>query len=248
MALPLDVYLSHLRADGAAMAGAAGRDLTAAVPGCPEWTTTDVLQHLGQVHRWTEHIVRTNADRPVSRSTTPPPPEGTELVEWFATGVEQLAAALEAADPKGFAWNWSGEDQTISWWPRRMSQETAVHRWDVEQAVGDTPAPIDSAMGVDGVDELFDVILPRRPDNGPFTPDGATVHLHATDAEGEWLLRFAGTTVQVSHGHAKGDAALRGPAGDLLLFLWKRLPADAPGFEVFGNALVLDNWVEQTRL
>src|SRR5205814_7846784 len=95
MPLSLDAYLSHLRADGAAMAAAAGRDLTARVPGCPEWTTTDLLQHLGQVHRWTEQIVRTNADRPMSRSATPPPPEGAELVEWFATGVELLASTFE---------------------------------------------------------------------------------------------------------------------------------------------------------
>ncbi len=37
----------------------------------------------------------------------------------------------------------------------------------------------------------------------------------------------------VEPGHAKGDAAVRGPAADLLLWLWGRRPLD--GFEVFGD-------------
>ena len=248
MTLTYDDYVRHLRTEGPALADAASRDLSAAVPGCPGWTTTDLLKHMGQVHQWVAEIVRKNLDRPLRRDAFPPPPDGAPLVEWFRAVADDLVAAFEGADPGGPAWNWSGEDLTISWWPRRMGQETAVHRWDAQAAVGIEPTPFDSAFGVDGVDELLDRILPRRTDNGPFTPEGATVHLHATDAEGEWLLRFAGTTVEVSRGHAKGDAALRGPAANLLLFLWKRIGPDAPGFEVFGDASVLDNWVEQTRL
>jgi predicted lipid carrier protein YhbT len=55
---------------------------------------------------------------------------------------------------------------------------------------------------------------------------GQAVHLHATDAEGEWLVRLLPAGVEVGRGHAKGDAAARGPASDLLLFLWGRAPAD----------------------
>jgi uncharacterized protein (TIGR03083 family) len=197
---------------------------------------------------WVTEIVTKNLDRPLSRDAAPPPPEGQELVDWFTAGVDRLAGALETVDPDGPAWNWSGEHLTVSWWHRRISQETAVHRWDAQQAVGEAPAPIDAAFGIDGIDELLDNILPRRRGNGPFPADGATVHLHATDGEGEWLLRFAGEDVEVTRGHAKGDAALRGPAGDLLLFLWKRIGADAPGFEVFGDASALDHWVEKTHL
>ena len=59
------------------------------------------------------------------------------------------------------------------------------------------------------------------------------MHLHATDVEGEWLVSFRPADgMSVEAGHAKGDAAVRGPAGELLLWLWGRLPLD--GFEVFG--------------
>jgi uncharacterized protein (TIGR03083 family) len=251
MPLTPDVYVRHLRADGPALADAAGCDLSAPVSGCPGWTTTDVVRHVGQVHQWVTEIVREHLDRPLSRDAFPPPPEGEALVTWFRAGADQLADVLEGADPAGPAWNWSGEQLSIVWWHRRMAHETAVHRWDIEHAVGGAPAPLDAGFAVDGIDELLDTILARmarRTEQGPFPPDGATAHLHATDADGEWLLTFRGTTVEVARGHAKGDVALRGPASDLLLFLWKRLGPDAPGLEIFGDASVLDLWVEETRL
>ena len=40
--------------------------------------------------------------------------------------------------------------------------------------------------------------------------------------------------VTFEHGHAKGDVALRGTAGDLLLWAWNRVPVD-DRFEVFGD-------------
>src|SRR4051812_19355169 len=249
MTLSRDDYLRHLRADGAALTAAAAQNLDADVRGCPGWTVADLLAHTGQVHRYVTELVRTNSDKPVSRKDFPDPPAGAELVPWFDAGLGAVVAMLESADVDGFAWNWSGHNQKVGWWPRRMAQETAVHRWDTEDAVAPgSGQPIDAALAVDGVDEFLDLVLPNAKERGPYPDGGATVHLHATDAEGEWLLRFAGSGIEVSRGHAKGDAAVRGTASDLLLFLWKRLPPDAPGFEVFGDPSVLDNWVKQTQL
>ena len=112
-----------------------------------------------------------------------------------------------------------------------MAQETTVHRVDAEQAVGRPVAGDRAAFAVDGIDEIFSVFVPTF-GAGRSPGDGRTVHLHATDAEGEWLVRFDLGDVVVETGHAKGDAAVRGPAGELLLWLWGRRPLD--GFEVFG--------------
>ncbi|HEV7888142.1 MAG TPA: hypothetical protein VGO92_11335, partial [Acidimicrobiales bacterium] len=65
-------------------------------------------------------------------------------------------------------------------------------------------------------------------------------HLHATDVPGEWLVSFEGGVVDVQRGHAKGDAALRGTASDLFLFLWGRAGPDA--LEVFGDPAVVEAW------
>jgi hypothetical protein len=65
-------------------------------------------------------------------------------------------------------------------------------------------------------------------------PDKAlpgSVHLHCTDSEGEWLVHPDGRVEAI---HAKGDAAIRGPASDLLLALYTRVPLSA--VEVIGDA------------
>ena len=64
------------------------------------------------------------------------------------------------------------------------------------------------------------------------------MHLHCTDADGEWLLRFDPDGFTFTREHAKGDVAVRGPASDLMLYLVGRGPLDA--LEVHGDAGVLD--------
>ena len=69
---------------------------------------------------------------------------------------------------------------------------------------------------------------------------GESIHLHATDGEGEWLVRLGGDGLVVTREHAKGDVAMRAPASDLLLFLYGR--AGAADAEVFGDATILERW------
>ena len=60
------------------------------------------------------------------------------------------------------------------------------------------------------------------------------MHLHCTDADGEWTVRPAADGgLTVARDHAKADAALRGDAHDLLMVLWRRSPLDS--VTVFGD-------------
>jgi hypothetical protein len=47
------------------------------------------------------------------------------------------------------------------------------------------------------------------------------------------LIRFEPGGIVAERGHAKGDAAVRGPAAELLLWLWGRRPLD--GLDVIGD-------------
>ena len=119
-----------------------------------------------------------------------------------------------------------------------MPQETAVHRWDAQDAAGD-PEPIDAELAVDGVDEWLEVFgasQDRKPEGA-----GETIHLHRTDGEGEWLVRVQPDRIDVTRGHEKGDAALRGSSSDLLLVLWRRLPLDR--VEVLGDRAVAERFL-----
>ncbi len=120
-----------------------------------------------------------------------------------------------------------------------------LHRWDVDSA-RTTPEPFDLALALDGIDEVFDTFATRL--GTRVTGDGQTLHLHATDeglleGTGEWTATFTPEGVTWERGHAKGDAAVRGPASDLLPLLWNRIPASR--LEVFGDAAVLDFWAER---
>lgn len=220
--------------EGATLADAAGADLAAPVPATPGWDTTELLRHVATVHSRACVVLRTGTmERPTRENGMLPEPPDGDALDWFRDTLATLVAELRAVDdPQRPVYSFSPSHRRAGFWPRRMAHETTVHRVDAEQAVGRPLGPIDPAVAVDGIDEVFSVYVPAAA--GARSPgDGRTVHLHATDAEGEWLIRFDPGDVAIETGHAKGDAAVRGPAGELLLWLWGRLPLD--GLEVFGD-------------
>jgi uncharacterized protein (TIGR03083 family) len=225
--------------EGRALGDAAATDLAAPVPAAPGWDAAELLRHVGVVHGRGRVVLQTGTlERPtVENGMIPAPPEDG-LVEWYLTGVGDLVAAIrEMDDPDRPAYSFSPRHRYLGFWPRRIGHETTIHRVDAEQAAGHPVAVIDPAVAVDGIDEMFAVYLAAF-GAGRSPGDGRTVHLHATDAEGEWLIRFEQGDLAVEPGHAKGDAAVRGPAADLLLWVWGRRPLD--GLEVFGDTSAAD--------
>ena len=55
-------FLAAIRTEGDRLFRAAAKDMTAEVPSCPGWKVTDLVGHLGVVHRHKEFIVRTLAE------------------------------------------------------------------------------------------------------------------------------------------------------------------------------------------
>jgi uncharacterized protein (TIGR03083 family) len=227
-------YLSALRTDSTDLAAAARLGLEPPVLACPGWTVADLVRHTGTVQRHKATIVRERLRRPPRAADFPAAPSSDLLIDWFVEGADDLADTLERTDPATSVWTFHHPDQTAGFWRRRMAHETAVHRADAQSAHG-AIAPVPAPLARDGVDEVLDVMLARLRDVQAGT--GESVHLHCTDADGEWLLTLEPDRVRVRLGHAKGDCAARGSASDLLLFLWGRLPRERLG--VFGNAELL---------
>jgi len=73
-----------------------------------------------------------------------------------------------------------------------------------------------------------------------------SMHLHCTDTEGEWMIRFTADGAVTTREHAKGDVAVRGTASDLYLLLWNRVSAER--FEIFGDASLLRRFAEHVRI
>jgi uncharacterized protein (TIGR03083 family) len=217
-------YLQALRDEGTALVAAARLGLDPPVPACPGWAVADLVLHTGMVHRHKLEIVRGRLAEPPDPWPPPAPPRG-ELLGWYEQGLEELLTVLEVADPETRVWTFYRPDQTAGFWRRRMAQETAVHRVDAESAHGG-PRPVPAALAADGVSELLEVFLAPNAEGEPVGGRGESLHLHATDTEGEWRLRLLPAGVEVGRGHARADATASGGASDLLLFLWGRAPAD----------------------
>ena len=234
MTLSHERSLEAIEKESAALAQAARGNLEVDVPSCPGWSMSDLLGHLGKVQRfWAEMAERALTDPSITGNHDPP--EGVNLIEWFAESTQVLLAAIRDADLERPMWSWSPVKK-VEFVPRRMAQETAVHRWDAENAVGD-PSDLDGDLAIDGIDELLFLFLPTE---APLKePPGSSVHIHTTDADGEWLAVLDEQPV-VTREHAKGDVALRGPSSDVLLYLWGRV--EPSSLEIHGDPATLDHF------
>jgi uncharacterized protein (TIGR03083 family) len=235
-----DDLLEALRRETAALSATLDGDLAIPVPSCPEWTLETLVNHIGRVHRWATAAI-------AAKGEAVPFPGRPEHIDraWFDEGTAALIAAVEEAEADDPAWNFMDQPAQVRFWIRRQAHETSIHRWDAETARsgGTTGAqPLETELALDGIDELLDVVGPRNYRGDDL---GGTLHLHATDSpHGEWLVRTLDGELLIGHDHQKGDAAVRGTASDLLLWIWGRRPLDGDGLEVFGDREIAERFRE----
>ncbi|GAA0709623.1 maleylpyruvate isomerase family mycothiol-dependent enzyme [Dactylosporangium roseum] len=232
--LTKDFWLASLRTEGDAFRAAlgSGTPLDAPVPSCPGWRLGDLAWHVSQVYSWVSgHVGRGVTERPGGRPDGPLPAGVDPVVAWTDAFTE-LVATLDAAEPDLPAWNWAPQAKKAAFWHRRMAHETSIHRWDAQMA-GGLSEPIDPKLAGDGVTEVLDTWLPAGRRSGP-TDRAGMVALHATDVDQVWYVRLRGagvalldtdTLLDTDDHHERATAS--GPASDLVLALFGRVPFDA---------------------
>jgi uncharacterized protein (TIGR03083 family) len=226
---------------------------TVAVPSCPEWTVRDLVTHVGRGHRWATGLVaaRATAAPPFDKSEAPPEPAAWP--GWLDDGTRALVTAVAEAGPDCRVWTWR-TDKTAGFWLRRMLHDELVHRADAQLAVGQPPdlsAGVSAELAVDGVDDWLETVAVMSASGGwhptlsKLAGTGQTLHLHATDTQGEWFVRREPGGVTWHRGHERADVALRGPIRPLLLVLNRRLGAEH--LEILGERTVLDEWLAHSQ-
>ncbi len=243
--VPLDQLLATV-VPSARLLVEAGRlaGLSTRVPSCPDWDVEALVAHTGGVHRWV--VATLDAGGPVPNDGEWGAPVGEAIFDWFEEGAAGVVAALSALGVDGSAWNFARQAPTAGFWFRRQAHETAMHAVDAQLAAGTAPT-MDAALAADGIDEMLFPLVGRVARRRVAAADGeampaalGTLHLHCTDVDGEWLIEGGDdwSALAVTRTHAKGDAALRGPALDVLLHLTNR----AATAQIVGDQAVVARW------
>ena len=185
---------------------ASAADLERPVAGCPGWMVHDLVVHVGRIERWVVHAVR---KQELLDDVTQGP--GADLPGWYEEGAADLLLALDT-DPAAPAATFA-PDKTVGFWQRRQVHEHRIHRWDLEQALGEAE-PLDPQLGHDGIDEIATMFWPRQVRLGRAAMPAHGLRVVTTDTGGQWVL---GEDVA---------ATVTGRAADLLLVLMHRQRLD----------------------
>lgn len=228
--MDVDRWNALLREDGELMADTAGRgDLDAPVPPCPGWTVRDAVLHTAEVYQHKIAAMRQG----VRPDPWPPDFSGREPVAFLRESLEELLGELTTRDPASPAWTWWPPDQTVRFWSRRMAQETAVHRVDVQSAFN-AVTPVDDELAVDGVDEVLELMLSGdwsdvpAEEWGAVSPEagaGKTVAIRTRDRL--WRVSLHPNRIDLARETGHSDAVVSGEPSELLLWLWGRRPRSA---------------------
>src|SRR6266571_516000 len=112
----------------------------------------------------------------------------------------------------------------------------------------------DPAVAVDAIDEWLQlsslpIHLEYHPEARELLGPGRTLHFHATDTEpqaaAEWIVDLTGDAITWRRAHEQAAVAVRAPLTDLLLLIYKRRHARGEDIAIFGDADLLDFWLER---
>jgi uncharacterized protein (TIGR03083 family) len=246
-------HIEALRREGERLADVAGAsDLDIPIPTTPEWRMRDLVQHMGDVHRWARTFVAEGRTSPIGRDELPgiagPLPDDTGLLAWFREGYPALVRALESAPVDLECWTFMPAPSPRAFWARRQAHEIGIHRADAESPGGPGAiTPFDLDIALDGIDELLLGFFggSGEPSTGKAAP---TLHVRAEDAGAgaDWLVHLGERSERLDGENQKADCLVRGAASDLLLLLWNRRPAD--GLEVSGDRSILEAWRKDAQI
>src|SRR6185437_2971102 len=182
-------------------AAAAGPD--AAVPTTPQWTITDLVEHVGQTQHWVAEIIERRVTDPAQLPTGMAvlPADPREWQAWLSESAQRVASACsdDALDAPVF--NAAGDERPgTRFWMSSVLNETVLHGFDAANAAG-RPADIDAGIAAALISNHLAILT--SPTWQMQRPESA----HAIRGIGQTLQWLA-----------------TGPARSLLLTLTRRLP------------------------
>jgi uncharacterized protein (TIGR03083 family) len=242
----ITTHISALEDEGTLLAEAAAKaGLDAQVPSCPDWQVRDLVQHVGQVHRWAHSYVSTGRTTPPDANDSPATPPGDDdLLDWFNDGHRALVTALREAPGDLDCWAFLAAPSPRAFWARRQAHETAIHRADAQLAAGMRP-DYDAAFAADGTDELLLGFL-ARPRGRLVSDPRVRLGLRADDTGDVWTMTIGPESRDTVRAAQDADCTVTGRAADLYQLLWNR--GDATACKVEGDSSLLELWRDNAKI
>ncbi len=237
-------------------AAAAGPD--AAVPTAPEWTVTELVEHVGQTYNWIAEIIEQRVPDPSQLPTEYAvlPADPAAWPAWLEESAQRVASACTDDAFDAPVWNASGDERSgTEFWMTSALNESVVHGVDAANAAGRAPE-IDADVAAALITNHFKMLtsptwaMQRAESAEAIRGTGQTLQWQTTDTAGDagaWFVerRPDGATWQPSTREA--DVTMTGPAQSLLLTLTRRLPlADATDVSVDGDTDLVRHWIDNT--
>ncbi|MFC0532392.1 maleylpyruvate isomerase family mycothiol-dependent enzyme [Phytohabitans kaempferiae] len=239
----------------AGSAAAVGPD--AVVPTAPEWTITDLVEHVGQTQHWVAEIIERRITDPTQLPTEMAvlPTDPREWRAWLSQSAQRVANACsdDALDAPVF--NAAGDERSgTRFWMSTVLNETVVHGFDAANAAH-RPADIDADIAAALISNHLAMLTSptwetRRSESArAIRGTGQTLQWLATDTAGAWFVERRPDGARWQPGTQQADVTVTGPAGSLLMILTRRLPLtgrETTDISVDGDTDLAQHWLDNT--
>jgi len=239
-------------------AAAAGPD--AAVPTTPEWTITDLVEHVGQTQHWVAEIIEQRITDPTQLPTEMAvlPADPGEWQGWLSESAQRFVSACSDAALDAPVFNAAGDERTgTQFWMSSVLNETVVHGADASNAA-DRPADIDADIAAALISNHLAMLtsptweMQRSESAHAIRGTGQTLQWVATDIAddaGAWFVERRPDGATWQRGTQRADVTVTGPTRSLLLILTRRLPltgGEATTISVEGDTDLAQHWIDNT--
>jgi uncharacterized protein (TIGR03083 family) len=239
-------------------AAAAGPD--AAVPTAPEWTITDLVEHVGQTQHWVAEIIERRITDPAQLPAEMAvlPAGSREWQAWLSQSAHRVASACSDDSLDAPVFNPAGDKRPgTRFWLASVLTETVVHGFDAASAA-DRPAGIDADIAAALISSHLAMLTSpawemQRPESAhAIRGTGQILQWLATDTAGDagaWFVERRPDGATWQPGTRQADVTVTGPARSLLLTLTRRVPLtgrEDASISVDGDTDLAWHWLDNT--